>query len=105
MANSLVPRHGERFKRPERDARLVLELFRRQVKRREPLDQRGECFLTFDTRQGRPEAVMDAGSEGYVRIRVPRDVEPVRLRKLRGISIGGGNEPPGPIEFAEDSAA
>jgi hypothetical protein len=71
----------------------------------EPLDQRAESFLALDTGQRRPETMMDPGPECHMGIRVPRDVELVGFRKLRGVAIGGRNEPPGSIEFAEDIAA
>src|SRR5438445_10685738 len=104
MATFLVPGHGERFERPECDAWLILQLFRCQMERWEPIDQGGESLLPLDAGQRRPETMMDPGPESYVRVRVPRDVEPVRLRELRGVAIGRRNEPPSPIEFAKDVA-
>src|SRR5262249_32544717 len=104
MATSSVPGHGERFERPECDAGLILQLFRCQMELWEPIDQGGESLLTLDTGQRRPETMMDPGAESHVRVRIPRDVEPVRLRELRGVAIGRRNEPPSPIEFAKDVA-
>src|SRR5262245_1391572 len=104
MATSLVPGHGERFERPECDAWLIFQLFLYQMERWEPIDQGGESLLTLDAGQRRPETLMDPGSESYVRVRIPRDVEPVGLREPRGVAIGRRNEPPSPIEFAKDVA-
>jgi len=74
------------------------------MERWEPIDQGGESLLTLDSGQRRSETMMDPGPEGHVRVRVARDIEPVRLRELRGVAIGRRNEPPSPIEFAKDVA-
>src|SRR5260370_3550967 len=71
----LLPGDRQRFQRAEGDARLIVQLLGSYLQVGEALRERLEDLLTLDPRQGRAQAVMNAISEGHVRVRLPGNVE------------------------------
>src|SRR5262245_41229404 len=102
IAARLVPRHRQRSDRPEGDAGLVFQLLRFQVQRGEPLHERLERLLALHARQCRPETVVNPRTEGHVGIRVAGDIEPIRVGELRWVPVGRSDEPPRPVQLADD---
>src|SRR5262245_64286760 len=63
----------------------------RALQPRKPSDEATDGDAAFHPRQPHARARVDPRGEGHVPVRRAADVQPVRLRELRGIAIGGAD--------------
>src|SRR5262249_9961035 len=85
-------RHGQRLQTSQRQARPILRLIRGQRPLWQAAQQRVDGDLTLDARQRSAETEVDAPAERDVTIVGAADVEPVGVRKLRGVAVGGAGD-------------
>ena len=59
---------------------------------RKAVEQDAEADASFEPRERRAEAVVDANSEAEMPRRIAREIQHVRVRELLGIAVGCGQE-------------